>query len=70
MKLKELRNLQNKTQEEVANSLNMKTQTYQNYELKKREPDIETLIKIANYFDVSLDYLCDRKWNNQIGYVS
>ena len=69
MKLKEIRNLTNKTQEEVAKDLNLQKQTYQNYELAKREPDIKTLIKIADYFDVSLDYLCDRQWNNQIGYI-
>ena len=40
-----------------------------NYEIGRTEPDIKTLIKIADYFNVSLDYLCDRQWNNQIGYI-
>ena len=69
MKLKNLRQLAHKTQEEVANDLKIKKQTYQNYELKKREPDIQTLIQLANYFNVSIDYLCDRTWNNNINYI-
>lgn len=60
MNLKNLRKQMNKTQEEVAKDLQLQKQTYQNYELGKREPDIETLKKIADYFDVSLDFLCDR----------
>ncbi len=60
MNLKLLRKQYNKTQEEIAKDLHLQKQTYQNYELGKREPDIKTLIKLANYFDVSLDFLCDR----------
>lgn len=60
MNLKELRQQLNKTQEEIAKDLQLQKQTYQNYELGKRQPDIETLKKIADYFDVSLDFLCGR----------
>lgn len=60
MNLKILRNRAQKTQEEVAKDLNLEKQTYQNYELGKRKPNIEILKKIADYFDVSLDFLCDR----------
>ena len=60
MNIKNLRKQINKTQEEVAKDLQLQKQTFQNYELGKREPDIETLKKIADYFDVSLDYLCNR----------
>ena len=49
------------TQEEVAKLLNVTTQTYQNYELNKREPNIETLIKLANIFDTTIDYLIGRE---------
>lgn len=31
--------------------------------------DIDALIKLADYFQVSLDYLCDRQFNNNIGYI-
>ncbi len=57
MNLKILRNQTKKTQEEVATELKMQKQTYQNYELGKRSPDIETLLKIADYFGCSVDYL-------------
>ena len=67
MKLKELRG--KKTQLQVANDLNISIKNLSNYEVERTEPDIETLIKLADYFDVSLDYLCDRQWNNQIGYI-
>lgn len=66
MNIKNLRKQINKTQEEVAKNLNLQKQTFQNYELGKRKPDIETLIKIADYFNVSLDYLCGRQNKNLI----
>lgn len=66
MNIKNLRKQINKTQEEVAKDLNLQKQTFQNYELGKRKPDIETLIKIADYFNVSLDYLCGRQNKNLI----
>ena len=34
--------------------------TYQNYELMTREPKLEILVRIADCFDVSLDYLTGR----------
>lgn len=60
-KLKECRKAKKMTQEEVAKLLNVTTQTYQNYELNKREPNIETLIKLANIFDTTIDYLIGRE---------
>ena len=64
MKFKEYRKKIDKTQSEIAKLLGVTMQTYQNYELGKRQPDYETLIKIANLFNASLDDLFDRK-NNQ-----
>ena len=66
MKLKILRKQLNKTQEEVAKDLKLQKQTYQNYELGKREPDIETLKNLADYFNVSLDYLCEHQTKNEL----
>lgn len=60
MNIKILRKQIKKTQDEVAKDLNLQKQTYQNYELGKREPDLKTLKKIADYFNVSLDFLCNR----------
>lgn len=46
-KLKELRENKGLVQTELSNLLNIKQGSYSNYELNKREPDIETIIKIA-----------------------
>ena len=53
------------TQTKIAEELGIKRITYNKYELEQAEPPIKTLIKIANYFNVSLDYLCDRDWSNK-----
>jgi len=45
------------TQREVAQALNIAPTTLGNYIRNLREPDFETLIKIANYFNVTTDYL-------------
>lgn len=63
MKLKELRG--KTTQTELAKILNIPVKNLSNYEVGRTEPDIQTLIKLANYFNVSLDYLCDRQWDNK-----
>ncbi len=60
IKLKELRKLENITQEEFAKKININLSTYKQYETNRTEPDIVTLKKIADYYDISLDNLCDR----------
>lgn len=57
MNLKELRNNKNLTQEELANELNMSRTRYIRYELHTAEPDLSTLIKLADYFHVTVDAL-------------
>ena len=64
-----LRKSLNKTQEEVAIDLKLTRATYANYEAGKTQPDLEILIKMADLFSVSLDYLCGRQYNNNIGYI-
>jgi len=59
-RLKECRKNINKTQREVSVDLGLSDGSYQNYELCKYEPKMETLIKFADYFDVSIDYLTGR----------
>ena len=59
-RLKELREAKGKSQEELSLFLGIARPTYTNYELGKREPDNEMLQKIANYFNVSTDYLLGR----------
>jgi len=62
-RLKECRVKIAKTQREVSVDLEMTERGYQNYELGNREPNHETTVKIADYFDVSLDYLLGRSDN-------
>lgn len=44
-------------QEDVAKALGIARSTYGAYEQGKREPDHATLIKIADYYNVTIDYL-------------
>ena len=48
-------------QKDVAEYLGVAVRTIQSYEYGDREPSIETLIKLADYFDVTLDYLMGRR---------
>lgn len=70
MRLKELRKEKNITQEELAKILNTQQRTYSGYEIGRSEPTIETLTKLADYYNVSLDYLVGRDFNNDIGYLT
>lgn len=70
MRLKELRKLNKLNQTEVANILNVAQTTYGGYETQTSEPNIETLTKLANYYNVSLDYLVGRDFSNDIGYLT
>ena len=55
--LKLLRNKKNITLELLGAELGVSKQSVNRWELGQREPNIDTLIALANYFDVSLDYL-------------
>lgn len=59
-RLKELRKARKISQLKLSLDLNMSQNTISRYENLEREADYCTLIKIANYFDVSLDYLLGR----------
>lgn len=48
------------TQKQVAEALGISQQTYAGYETGKHQPDLETLIKIADLYKVSLDYIAGR----------
>ncbi|WP_270635591.1 helix-turn-helix domain-containing protein [Limosilactobacillus mucosae] len=58
--LRFLREKTNKTQEETAKALGIKRSTYSHFENNRNNPDNETLVKMANYFNVSTDYLLGR----------
>ena len=66
MQLKELQKNSNKTIKESAKILGISQSTYNKYLSGEREPNIEMQIKIADYFNVSLDYLCGRNFGNDL----
>ena len=57
MKLKELREENGVTQTQIANYLNIKQNTYSQYENEKRQLPIDVLIKLAKYYKVTTDYI-------------
>ena len=62
-RIKQLR-LDNKlSQEELSKKLNLSRSTVNMYERGEREPDFNTLNKIATFFDVSVDYLLGNEEN-------
>lgn len=58
--LKRLRKAKNASQVKAANAAGVSTTQYQNYEYGKSEPTASVLIALADYFQVSLDYLVGR----------
>ena len=63
MRLKELRKKRGISQLKLAMDLNMNQNSISRYETGEREADYSTLILLANYFDVSIDYLLERTDN-------
>ena len=59
-RLKECRKAKGLTQMQVATYCDITEKAYQNYELMTREPKLEILIRIADLYQVSLDYLTGR----------
>ena len=66
MRLKELRAKRKISQVKLAMDLNMSQNNISRYENGEREADYDTLIAIADYFDVSVDYLLGRTDNPKI----
>ena len=58
--LKSLRKVKKVTQKEVARVTGISERHYQDYEADKKKPGFDNLIALADYFDVSLDYLVGR----------
>ena len=59
-RLKSLREEHQLTQEQLADKLATNKQTLSRYEKNQREPGINIVTKIANFFEVSIDYLAGR----------
>ena len=60
MNLKELRNKKNLSQSQAADALGISLRAYQNYEYGQREPNIEMIFKLADFYGVTTDYLLGR----------
>ena len=67
MELEKLRITHNLTQVEVAERLGLAKMTYHNYETGRNEPNIKTLIKIADFYNITIDYLVGREFANDYG---
>lgn len=68
MRFENIRNLRedsDKLQIELAAYLNVKQTTYSKYELGKINIPVDVLIKLADFYDVSLDYLVGRTKNKK-----
>lgn len=66
MRLKELRKKKGVSQIALALAINTSQNTISRYETGEREADYATLIAIADYFNVSIDYLLERTENPNI----
>lgn len=66
MRIKELMQEKGVQQQQMAEFLNVSRATIYKYQQGKAEPNIKTLIALADYFDVSLDFLCGRQNKNLI----
>lgn len=56
-RIRELRTERKLTQEDIGNLLNVSARSVGFYESGERDPDTKSLIKLANYFNVTVDYL-------------
>lgn len=64
--LKELRKLKGVTQKQLALDIGASERGIQQYELGERKPTYDMLIALADYFNVSLDYLVGRTDNPEV----
>ncbi len=66
VRLREIRKSKGISQLKMAMDLNTNQNTISRYETGEREPGINDLMKIADYFNVSVDYLLERTNNPKI----
>ncbi len=59
--LRYLRNEKGITEEELGQILGYSNQTISFWEIGRREPDLDTIVKIAKFFDVTSDFLLGLK---------
>lgn len=61
-KLRKLRRDKELTQQQIADTLGLTRAAYASYELSRRQPDHQTILRLAKLFNVTTDYLI----NNEI----
>lgn len=59
-RIRDMREDADKTQQQIAELLNMQRSVYRRYELGEREIPVWALIRLADYYHVSTDYLLGR----------
>ena len=64
-RIRDLREDNDLKQKEIAAVLNIDQRVYSNYELGKREIPLHLIIKLADYYNVSLDYIVGRTNNSK-----
>lgn len=60
-RLRAIRMARGVTQEKTAEAINITLRAYQFYEQGKHEPSFSTLVQLADFFDVTTDYLLGRE---------
>ena len=68
-RIENLRKEKGITQDELSNKFGISQQTISLYEIEKKEPNVEMLIKMADYFGVTTDYLLGRSDKKNDGIV-
>ncbi len=66
IRINQLKVDKNLLQREIADGVGMSLRTYQHYEKGQQEPKMSSLIAIADYFGVSIDYLVGRTDNPSV----
>ncbi|AAY52819.1 gp33 [Listeria phage A500] len=69
-RLKQLRKNTNKTQEDISKILGISRGAYSHIENGRNEPDMETIVKLANIFEVSTDYLLGKSNNGLVDTIA
>lgn len=62
-RIKQLRKKNGFKQHDIAYAMEVERASYTNWELGKREPNFESLCKLADFYGVTTDYLLGRKLN-------
>lgn len=70
MELEKLRKLNGLSKADVAKKLQLPYMTYNNYEVGRNEPNLSTLIKLADFYNITIDYLIGRNFQGDVGYLN